>query len=96
MKRTEPLKISQIVDRLVSQQGLEDNLLAHRALGLWPAIVGQNINRLTVERRVKGTTLLLRIASSPLRHELSMHRTRLLELLNEALPRPVLTDIKFL
>lgn len=95
MKRTEPLKISQIVDNLFRDANLEDDRLRHLALAEWPRVVGPVINRLTVERAISGSTLLLRIASAPMRNELSLQRTAILAALNEAVGKNVLNDIKF-
>lgn len=96
MKRSIPLSIGQIIDNLVRSEGLEDNLLAHRALSLWGTIVGPAINRLTTERRVAQGVLFVRITSATVRQELSMQRTPLLEALNKALGKPVITDIRFI
>ncbi|MBD5230861.1 MAG: DUF721 domain-containing protein [Muribaculaceae bacterium] len=95
MKRTEPLKISEIVDKLLRDRDMEDTLLQHRALAAWPQVVGPIINRATVERRVAGGTLWLRITSAPVRQELTMNRTALLRALNNYVGKDVITDIKF-
>ncbi len=96
MKRTEPMKISQIVETLFKDRDMEDTLLRHRALQVWPQVVGPIINRNTVERRVSGSVLWLRVVSAPMRQELSMHRTRLVAALNELVGKQVITDIKFI
>jgi len=95
MKRTEPLKVSQIIDNLFKERDLEDTLLRHRALMMWPSVVGPAINRLTVERRLSGSTLLLHILSAPMRSELSMNRSALIDALNRRVGKNVISDIKF-
>lgn len=95
MKRTEPLKISEIVGRLLREQNMEDALLQHRALAAWPQVVGPMINRATAERRVADGTLWLRITSAPVRQELSMNRTALLHALNNLVGKEVIHSIKF-
>lgn len=95
MKRTRPLRISEIIDNVVRSEGLEDNMLAHRALSLWGTIVGPAINRMTTERRVSNGVLLVRIASAPMRQELSMQRTPLIDAINKALGKNIITDIRF-
>lgn len=96
MKRTEPLSISQIVDHLFKSRDMEDTLLRHRALQVWPEVVGPLINRQTVERRLAGGVLLLRVASAPMRSELHMHRSSLVKALNDRVGKDVITDIKFI
>ena len=96
MKRTEPLSISQIVDQLFKSRDMEDSLLRHRALQVWPEVVGPIINRQTVERRLAGDILLLRIASAPMRSELTMHRSSLIKALNDRVGKKVIAAIKFI
>lgn len=97
MKRTQPLRIGEIIENVVRSEGLEDNMLAHRALTAWGSIVGPAINRLTTERRVApGGVMLVRIVSAPLRQELSMQRTPLIEALNKSLGKKIITDIRFI
>ena len=96
MKRSRPMLISEIIDDVVRKEGLEDNMLAHRALTLWGNIVGNHINRLTTMRRVEGSTLMVHIGSAAVRQELSMQRTALLRAINDALGKEVITDIRFI
>lgn len=96
MKRTRPMLISEIIDSVIKSEGLEDEMLAHRALSAWGSVVGNHINRLTTMRRVNGSTLLVHIASGVVREELSMQRTPLLEALNRALGKEVIKEIRFI
>lgn len=95
MKRTQPLSISEIVGNLFRERDMEDDLLRYRALQVWPEVVGAFINRYTVERRLAGSTILLRISSAPVRQELTMHRSSLIKALNDRVGKPVITEIRF-
>lgn len=95
MKRNYPQTISAIIDDIFKEKQMEDTLLMHRALSLWPQIVGASINRMTIARRVENGTMYIRINSSVVRHELMMHRTELLNALNSAAGANVITEIKF-
>lgn len=88
--------ISEIIDTVIRDEGLEDNMLAHRALSVWGTIVGSYINRLTTTRRVAGNTLMLHIASAAVRQELSINKTPLLRALNDALGKEVIKEIRFI
>lgn len=96
MKRTYPQSVAEIIDTLLKENHLEENLLMHRALSVWPTVVGNYINRHTVERRVAGGVVYLRIPSAAVRQELTMHRDALIQALNEAVGQPVIHDIKFM
>lgn len=88
--------ISEIIDNVVRSEGLEDNMLAHRALSVWGTVVGNHINRLTTIRRVNGSTLMVHVASAAVRQELSMQQTPLLKAINNALGKEIITEIRFI
>ena len=96
MKRTYPRKVGDILKDVLSEQDLDNKLYELQALEVWPKIVGPMINRSTVERRVVDGVLFLRIASAPIRQELSLNRTSWLSMLNKAVGKDVLTDIRFM
>lgn len=95
MKRTQAQTIGQIMDQFMREEQLDEQLDRCRAAALWPQIVGDGINRYTVERRVNGTIMTVRISSAPLRNELTLHRSAIISRINEALGREVITDIIF-
>lgn len=96
MKRSRPMLVSQIVERLIKDQNLEKGLLQQRVLAAWPEVAGPLINRLTLERRIADGILYLRINSAAVRQELSMQRSMLVETLNRRAGADILTDIRFI
>ena len=95
MKRSDPQSVEQIIREAILASNLSADFDAHRASSMWPEIVGPDISRQTVRRYVDGTVLHVYIYSAPLKDELSFHRERLVALLNEAVGREALTDIRF-
>lgn len=95
MKRTEPKSFAQIFDEAMERAGASETLAAQRACFLWPEIVGAGINRYTYQRRIEGSTLHIYISSAPLKNELSFHKSRLIQQLNDAVGSQALTDIIF-
>ncbi len=59
----------------------------------WPRIFGEMINRHTVQLRLSGRTLYVRVNSSPLRHELLIGRETIRKRLNEELGDDFLREI---
>lgn len=95
MKRTQAKTIGEIVQDYLKQENLDAALDEHRASALWPQIVGQGINRYTVTRWVKDGVMHVQLSSAPLRNELLLNRSRVIQLINEALGREVIKDIVF-
>lgn len=96
MKRSEAKSVGEIINELLKEQNLEDKLCEHKALDLWPKVVGPLINQRTVERRVDRGILYVRITSAPIRQELSINKTSLLATLNKAVGKDVLKEIRFI
>lgn len=96
MKRTEALTIKEIMDQYLRSRNMEDKLFERRALDVWPVIVGNAINRNTVERKVENGVMMVRITSAAMRSELQMCRSTLIRSINEAIGKEVISDIRFI
>ncbi|MDE6152773.1 MAG: DUF721 domain-containing protein [Muribaculaceae bacterium] len=93
MKRSDPLSIKELIDRVLDDDSVRDAARAQRLCYLWPEIVGQGINRYTTRRYVADGILHVYLSSAPLKNELQFHRSRLIDLLNQAVGADVITDI---
>lgn len=96
MRRTEALTVKEIMEDYLKSRNMEGRLLERQALELWPVIVGNAINRATVERRVDNGVMSVRITSAPMRSELQMCRTTLIASINKALGKDVIKEIRFM
>lgn len=95
MKRTEPKSVARIIEEALDSAGLGSAVNEHRALYVWPEVVGQGVNRYTTRRFVANGVMHVFISSAPLKNELSFHRSRLAELINKAVGADVIKSIQF-
>lgn len=95
MKRVEAKSVGEIINEVLRQERLSTRLDEHRAMTLWPDVVGPGINKYTVSRTVKNGVMTVVISSAPLRQQLMMSRTALIKQLNDFLGGEVITDIVF-
>ena len=65
-------------------------------VAFWERMMGQTIASRTREIYVKNRILYLRIDSSPLRQELFMAKTKLIDLINKDVGEAVIDDVVFL
>ena len=93
MKRTEAMKVGDIITKLLKEDNIDRQFDEQKDVYLWPEIVGSGINRYTVSRYVKNGVLYLHLSSAALRNELMMSRTALIKRLNEAVGSEVIHDI---
>lgn len=94
MKRRDALRVGEIIAEFMEREHLDDVLAEHRALALWPAIVGEGIDRYTTSRAVDNGIITVAISSAPLRHQLMLSRATIVEQMNNAVGRQVIRDIR--
>ena len=95
MKRTEAETVGDIITRLLKAESLEQKFDEQRVAAMWKDVVGQGINRYTVNRSVRNGVLYVTISSAPLRNELMMNRSRLVSRINDFMGHEVIHDIVF-
>ena len=95
MKRTEAETVGDIITRLLKAENLEQKFDEQRVAAMWKDVVGQGINRYTVNRSVRNGVLYVTISSAPLRNELMMNLSRLVSRINDFMGHEVIHDIVF-
>lgn len=95
MKRTEPMSLREIIDRVMDSSARKDDMLAMRAASLWADVVGPGVNRYTTRRYVSKGVLHVYLSSGPLKSELSFRREAIAKAINDILGREVVTAIRF-
>lgn len=95
MKRRDPQSLKEIIDIIMDDDSVREAARAQRLCYIWPEVVGPGINRYTTKRYVDGRTLHVFISSGPLKNELQFNRSRLINLLNNAVGHEVIDDIYF-
>lgn len=95
MKRTDAKAVGDIIRHYLETEHLDSKMNELRVAELWADVVGMGINRYTVSRYVKGGVLHVHISSAPLRNELMLVRSSLVQRLNEAVGAQVIHDISF-
>ncbi len=97
MKRsdnTEPLK--NVIDRLLKAYRLENKFNEAGLILSWEKVLGKAIANRTDELYIRERKLFVRLNSAPLRQELSLAKSRIVELLNEQFNQTIIDEIVFL
>ena len=95
MKRTEPMSLREIIDRVMDSSARKDDILAMRAASLWADVVGPGVNRYTTRRYVADGVLHVYLSSGPLKSELSFRREAIARSINDILGREIIKSIRF-
>lgn len=97
MKRTEPQLISEVLRQALDNATYRGKLAQRRLIEAWPAVIGRHIASHTGGLTIRRGVLTVRVDAAPLRQELYMLRSALVEALNKAADADTdtITDIRF-
>jgi predicted nucleic acid-binding Zn ribbon protein len=90
-----PERVKGILERVVKSLDLEKGLREHRAVSLWPEVVGEHVARSTRAVGVRKGTLFVEVESSTWMHQLVFLKPKVIERLNERLGGGTIGDIVF-
>lgn len=93
MKRTDPISIRQLIDKVMLEGDTRDTVMQQRASYLWTEVVGPGVNRFTFRRYVEHGVLHVYITSASLKNDLSFLRQNIIKEINSRLRSEVLSDI---
>ncbi len=97
MKRvTNSEKLGDVIERLLKAYKIEDKFNEAGLILSWEKILGKAIANRTDQIFIKERKLYVRLSSASLRQELSMAKTRLVEMLNEQYQSAVIDEVIFL
>ena len=93
MKRTEPISIKQLIDKVMLESDTREAMMQQRASYLWTEVVGAGVNWFTFRRYVDKGVLHVYITSASLKNDLGFLRQNILKEINSRLGAEVLSDI---
>ncbi|NML66892.1 DUF721 domain-containing protein [Hymenobacter sp. RP-2-7] len=105
MKKPSPSPTARQADTIPLKEGLEALVRAYRLGGKlsevslvasWERVMGKAVALKTKEVYVSKGKLFVRLTSAPLKHELVMAKTRVLDLLNAEAGTQVVSEVVFL
>lgn len=96
MKRNDAEQIGVLIRNFLRRESLESPLNESRLIHSWPEVVGPLIASYTQDLYIRNQTLYVHITSAPLKQELSLGRTLLMQNLNRHVGAQVINNILFL
>jgi predicted nucleic acid-binding Zn ribbon protein len=87
--------LGDVLNVLLREEGLETPLLQKRLIDSWEDVMGPAIAKYTLNKFISNQTLVVHLSSPALRADLSMRRKQIVMLLNQAVGRIVIVDVRF-
>jgi hypothetical protein len=93
-RHTEPESAASLISAVVAKIGGDARALEHRVFDGYATAVGELLRHRTQPEKLRGTTLLVRVGSSAIAHELTMLKGEILARLGQILGDGVVTDLR--
>lgn len=90
-----PEEIGVALQELVGSIGIGKALRQYEVVTSWPALVGDQIAKVTVAKRMENGVLFVEVANAPWRAELTMRRGEIARKINAAVGKNVVKEIRF-
>ena len=96
MKRTEPQRLSAVLDRIIEVQDMSPRMAERRAVALWKDVVGEVLANHAEAVEASHRVLTLRCDIPVVRQEVMIHSGALIQRLNTLCGREVIDKIRFI
>ena len=93
MSKHNEQNIKQVIDQLLKAYKLDDRLAERKLINAWEAVMGKMISNHTKDIYIKNKQLYIVLDSAALRNELSMGRTKIVSMMNEAAGQEVINEV---
>jgi len=90
-----PRTLGDIFRGMFREMGIEKPIEQHRAVNLWPEVVGERVAGLSEALKIEHGVLTVQVSSPVWRNELAFMKAEIIQKLNTALNKSVVKDIKF-
>lgn len=95
MSKHNELGIKEAIDKMLNAYGLNNKLAETKLINSWESLMGSVIAKHTKDIQIKQNQLFITLDSSALRKELSMAKTKIIDMLNDAAGKVIISEIIF-
>ena len=94
MQKKQAETLGEVLRQYLKALGADKKILEMRALNSWEKIVGQAVAKNTSDLKITDGILTVKFRSPLVRSEIKMHKTIIIQRINEAVGEEYLTDLK--
>lgn len=95
-RNAEPSTLQECISKLLDIYKLRGKMNQTHVMDSWSRLLGKVVASRTEKLFMRNKTLYVKLNSAPLKHELSMGKSKLIVLLNKEFKEAVVEDIVFL
>ncbi len=95
-RKAEMSPLKEVIDEMLKAYKIKGKINETQVLESWEKLMGRAIAARTTDLKFRYKKLYVTLNSAPLRQELAMSKTKLIELLNKDFSEKVVEDVIFL
>ena len=93
MSKQNEHSLNEAIEHLLKTYKLDDRIAERRIVSSWESVMGAMIAKHTTDIYIHHQQLFVTLDSSALRNELSLAKSKIVKMLNEAVGRNVINEI---
>lgn len=87
--------LKEAIDAMLDSYKLRGKFDETKLISSWETMMGKPISRRTEKLFIKEKVLFVKLNSAPLRHELTISKTKVLEIIHRNFNKSLVKDVKF-
>ncbi|MBW6479060.1 MAG: DUF721 domain-containing protein [Bacteroidales bacterium] len=95
MRKTNEQSIGDVIRQWLKQSNMEEKITEVRINAFWGKVMGSDIQKLTERLVYRKKILTVYLRSAPLREELSMAKTKIVQMINKEAGAHVVDEVIF-
>src|SRR5690606_25372847 len=95
-RKSSPSAFKDVFEELLQAYSLKDRFIERKLIGSWEELMGNTVSKRTSDISIKDKTLIVKLSSASLKNELSMNKSKVLQLIVEKFGPAIIKDIVFL
>lgn len=93
MSKHNEYTMKEAIDKLLKTYRLDDKLAEKRLINAWEDVMGKMIAKHTTDIAIRNKYLFVTLDSAALRNELSLAKTKIVDMMNKAAGKTVVSEI---
>ncbi len=93
MRKSNEQSLGEVIRQFIKAYKIEDKITEVKVTTAWGKVMGPQIQSLTEKTVFKNNVLTVYLRSAPLREELSMARTKIIEKINQEVDKKAVKEL---
>ena len=94
-RKSDTSSVREAIDAMLDSYKLRGKFEENKLINSWEMMMGKPISRRTEKMFIKEKVLFVKLNSAPLRHELTISKIKVLEIIHRNFDKNLVTDVKF-